>query len=82
MSELWQLNFKTLSRLAYALLGLDTIPNLSAVQLSGLPDNDPPVTHTVTLRLARSFAFARWRHSISSPRVIQRTSCPRLLLAA
>jgi hypothetical protein len=42
------------------------------VQISGLPGNDRPLTVTVTLRLARSFALARWRHSISSPRLIQR----------
>ena len=47
--------------------------DLSAVQISGLPGNDRPLTHTVTLRVARSFALARWRHSISSPRLIQRT---------
>jgi hypothetical protein len=46
---------------------------VSAVQISGLPGNDRPLTHTVTLPLARSFALARWRHSISSPRLIQRT---------
>ena len=55
--------------------------DLSAVQISGLPGNDRPLTHTVTLRLARSFGLARWRHSISSPRLLQRTPCPRRLLA-
>jgi hypothetical protein len=54
---------------------------LSAVQISGLPGNDRPLTHTVTLRLARSFGFARWRHRISTPKIIQRTPCPRRLLA-
>jgi hypothetical protein len=39
---------------------------LSAVQISGLPGYDRPLTHTVTLRLARSFILARWRHAISS----------------
>jgi hypothetical protein len=39
---------------------------LSAVQLSGLPGNDRPVTHTVTSHLARSSILARWIHSISS----------------
>ena len=38
--------------------------DLSAVQISGLPGNDRPLTHTVTLRVARSFALARWRHSL------------------
>jgi len=55
---------------------------LSAMQISGLPGNDRPLTRTVTLRLARSFVLARWRHLDSSPSVIRRTSCPRLLLAA
>jgi len=50
------------------------------VQISGLPGNDRPLTHTVTLRPARSFALARWRHSISSP-LIERTPYPRRLLA-
>src|SRR5262245_60809681 len=36
--------------------------DLSAVQISGLPGNDRPLTHTVTLRMARSFGVARWRH--------------------
>ena len=35
---------------------------LSAVQFSGLPGNDRPLTHTVTSHLARSVVFARWRH--------------------
>src|SRR6476646_9161157 len=51
--------------------------DLSAMQISGLPGNDRPLTHTVTLRLARSFALARWRHSTSSLRLIQRTPYPR-----
>ena len=38
---------------------------LSAVQFSGLPGNDRPLTHTVTSHLARSLVLARWRHSIS-----------------
>ena len=38
---------------------------LSAVQFSGLPGNDRPLTHTVTLHPARSLVLARWRHSIS-----------------
>ena len=36
--------------------------DLSAVQISGLPGNDRPLIHTVTLRMARSFGVARWRH--------------------
>ena len=39
---------------------------LLAVQFSGLPGNDRPLTHTVTSHLARSLVLARWRHSISS----------------
>ena len=39
---------------------------LSAVQFSGLPGNDRPLTHTVTSHLARSVVLARWRHSIFS----------------
>ena len=80
MSGLQQLIFKTLSRLASARLRLDTDFDLSAVQISGLPGNDRPLTDTVTLRVARSFALARWRHSISSPRLIQRTPYPHRLL--
>jgi hypothetical protein len=38
---------------------------LSAVQFSGLPGNDRPLTRTVTSHLARSLVLARWRHSIS-----------------
>ena len=55
--------------------------DLSAVQVSRLPGNDRPLTHTVTLRMARSFGLVLWRHSISSPRLIQQTPCPPRLLA-
>ena len=71
--------FETLPRLAALESRHDF--DLSAVQISGLPGNDRPLTHTVTLRVARSFALARWRHSISSPKLIQRTPYPRRLLA-
>ena len=63
--------FETIPRLAALESRHDF--DLSAVQISGLPGNDRPLTHTVTLRVARSLALARWRHSISSPRLIQRT---------
>ena len=43
---------------------------LSAVQISGLPGNDRPLTHTVTVPLARSSVLARWSHVISSPIVV------------
>ena len=66
MSGLQQFIFKTHLHLAFALMSLDTIWNLSAVQISGLPGYDRPLTHTVTLRLARSSKLLRWRHSISS----------------
>ena len=79
MSGLQQLTFKTLPRLAALESRHDF--DLSAVQISGLPGNDRPFTHTVTLRVARSLVLARWRHSISSPRLIQRTPYPRQLLA-
>ena len=42
------------SRLAYALPVCDDV-ELSAVQFSGLPRNDRPLTRTVTSHLARSF---------------------------
>jgi hypothetical protein len=66
------------SAVIFEIAGLATLESrhdfdLSAVQISGLPGNDRPLTHTVTLHVARSFALARWRHSISSPRLIQRT---------
>jgi len=54
---------------------------LSAAHVSGLPGYDRPLTHTVTLRMARSFGLVLWRHSISSPRLIQQTPCPPRLLA-
>ena len=52
---------------------------LSAVQISGLPGNDRPLTHTVTLRAAGSCILARWRHSTSSQRAVQRMTYPRPL---
>jgi hypothetical protein len=55
---------------------------LSAVRISRLPGNDRPLTHTVTLHLARSLILARWRHENSLPRLAQRIRYPRLLLAA
>jgi hypothetical protein len=58
--------FQDSLRLAYALPSLEMIFELSAVQFSGLPGNDRPLTRTVTSRLARSSILARWRHSISS----------------
>ena len=54
--------FETLPRLAALESRHDF--DLSAVQISGQPGNDRPLTHTVTLRVARSFALARWRHSL------------------
>jgi hypothetical protein len=57
------------SAVIFEIAGLATLESrhdfdLSAVQISGLPGNDRPLTHTVTLRVARSFAVARWRHSL------------------
>src|SRR3954467_1225586 len=62
--------------------GSRSVFELSAVQISGLPGNDRPVTHTVILRLARSWILSRWRHAISSRKWTRRTPRPRALLAA
>ena len=45
----------------------------SAVQISGLPGNDRPSTHTVTLHPGKVLVIARWRHLISLRRVIRQT---------
>ena len=57
--------FQDSLRLAYALPSSRDHFELSAVQFSGLPGNDRPLTHTVTSHLARSLILAWWRHSIS-----------------
>jgi len=59
--------------LAYAFSESRDDFELSAVQFSGLPGNDRPLTHTVTSHLARSLVLARWRHSISSEFRVLRT---------
>ncbi len=74
-------SFSRPSRAKPARASVPTDFDLSAVQIGGLTGNDRPLTLTVTLRLARSFALARWRHSISSPRLIQRTPYRRRPLA-
>ena len=69
VSGLQQLSFETHSRLAFTRPDLDTISNCRRYKSAGCLANDRPETHTVILRLARSFILARWRHSISSRRV-------------